>query len=568
MPGMDPLRRPWFPLIALTGLLPVLLFRRAGHPAFQIIRMFSLPLACLAIGSLVGSLIPQSWISPSRWRERFSQSSSVNWRLPLAVFICALALFSFTRSFLISSRPDDIRLHYLLTGDEPSYLLITHSLVFDGDLDLSNNRQDTVHFSRHPLLGNQQFGFNFYNRIAQGRLSGKEKDWGDRQYFINRPGLPLLIAPAYWIGFQADKRIRFTVLVWLNLIAAFFIVVLFYLAKTLSGPIPAAAAALVFAVTPPVLFYSNQIYPELPAALCLAGALWGLIKAEKKWEILLTGLAVACFPWFHERFIGMFLVLLAAAFFRPDFRRGRVLFLILPILSLILQGMYYHSFYGLPFPLNSHKPLNVSAVPRGLLAMLTDRDKGLLFLNPLMALSFFGLIPLWRQDRRLAVTLSALLLAYLLPVAAFPDWHGGICPPLRYWVTVVPLAIIPAMALGNDDSRLFSRAGMVALGAWGVWMGIVLVFQPKLWFWQYGPLFRHPDFQSAHVFFPGYIHPEAQSKYLSLFWISLLGLFPCLDRLRRFKKNGLLRRPVFPWIPLVLTAGILIISIGSWLIKK
>ena len=501
-------------------------------------------------------------------RDRFPRKGSSRWAWPLVLFFGALVLFSVVRSGLISSNPDDIRRHHLLTGDEPSYLLMAHSLVFDGDLDLSNNRQDALHFGRHQLLGDQQFGFNFYNRIAQGRLSGKEKDWGDRQYFINRPGLPLLIAPAYWIGFQADKRIRFIVLAWLNLIAAFFIVVLFYLAKTVSGPIPAGGAALVFAVTPPVLFYSNQIYPELPAALCLAGALWGLIKAEKKWEILLTGLAVACFPWFHERFIGMFLVLLSAAFFRPEFRRGRVLFLILPILSLILQGMYYYSFYGMPFPLNSHKPLSVSAAPRGLLAMLTDRDKGLLFLNPLMALSFFGLLPLWRQNRRLAVTLAALLLAYLLPVAAFPDWHGGICPPLRYWVTVVPLAVIPAMTLGHDDSQAFSRAGMVALGAWGIWMGLVLAYQPKLWFWEYGPIFHHKAYQAAHVFFPGYFHPEAQSKYLSLFWISLPALFPCLDLVRRFKNFGLLRRPVFPWIPLILTTGILIISIGSWLIKK
>ena len=554
-------------LIALTGLLPLLFLRGANLPAFQIIRIFSFPLAALAVGFLVWSLIPKDWLHPYPGQGRTPLSNSFNRRLPLAVFICALALFSFTRSFLISSRLDDIRAHYLLTGDEPSYLLITHSLVFDGDLDLSNNRQDALHFYHHQLLGDQQVGFSFYNRVAQGRLTGKEKDWGCRQYFIHRPGLPLLIAPAYWIGFHADKRIRFSVLVCLNLVAAFFIVVLFYLAQTLSGPIPAAVAALGFAVTPPILFYSNQIYPELPAALCVGGALWGLIKAEKKWEILLTGLAVACFPWFHERFIGMFLVLLAAAFFRPDFRRGWVLYLILPILSLILQGMYYHSLYGLPFPLNSHKPFSVSAVPRGLMAMLTDRDKGLLFLNPLMILSFFGLIPLWRQNIRLTVTLSALLLAYLLPVAAFPDWHGGLCPPLRYWVTVVPLAVIPAMALGNDDSRLFSRAGMVALGAWGVWMGVVLAFQPKLWFWQYGPLFYYPDSHVAHVFFPGYFHPEAQSKYLSLFWISLLGLFPCLDLLRRFKNSSLLRPPVFPWIPLILTAGILIISIGSWLIR-
>ena len=60
----NPLRRPWLPFVALTGLLPLLLFRRADLPALQIIRMFSLPLAWLAVGALVVALLPEDWISP------------------------------------------------------------------------------------------------------------------------------------------------------------------------------------------------------------------------------------------------------------------------------------------------------------------------------------------------------------------------------------------------------------------------------------------------------------------------------------------------------------------------
>jgi hypothetical protein len=563
---MKTFRRPWTQLIALTGLLPALFFRETNHPAFQIIKVFSVPLACLTLGSLIWSLRPQGWPQFPPPRDRLSPPVEVNWRFPLALLLATMVLFSGIRSSLISSDPRDPRIHYLLTGDEPSYLLITHSLVFDGDLDLSNNREDTRYFSRHPLLGSDQFGFNFYNRIAQGRLTGKEKGWGERQYFINRPGLPLLIAPAYWVGFQADKRIRFSVLVWMNLIAAFFILILFFLAKTHYGSVPAGIAAFYFALTPPIIFYSNQIYPEVPAALCLAGALLGLIKAEKKWELLFTGLAVAGLPWFHERFIGLFLVLMAAAFFRPNFRRHWPIFLMLPLLSLIFQGMYYHSFYGVPFPLNSHKPLSLSAVPRGLLAMLTDRDRGLLFLNASMVLSFLGVIPLWRRDRWLTLTLLMLLLSYLVPVASFPDWHGGVCPPLRYWVIVVPLSLIPAVALFTREDRSFTKAGMIVLGAWSIWMGAVSAVQPKLWFWQYGPLFAPPAFQPAHVFFPGYFHPKAHSKIVSLCWLSLVLSFPLLDWLRRFKQKADPLRPVYPWVPLILTVGVLLISVGSWLI--
>ncbi len=561
-PGTKPFHRIYTPLIVLIGLLLILFFRKIDHPALLIFRMFSLPLAVLSMGAFLLSVIPGHWLSHFYRRNHIVRSTSLNYLLPIILFISALILFSFVRSSLISSNPDDPRLHYLLTGDEPSYLLITHSLVFDGDLDLSNNRQDYVHFSRQPLLGDQ-FGFNFYNRIAQGRLAGKEKDWGwgDRQYFINRPGLPLLIAPAYWIGFQAEKRIRFAVLVWINLMAAFLIVLLFYLARVHSEPIPAALTAGYFSLTPPLIYYSNQIYPDLPAALFLAGALLGLIKAKKKWAILATGILVAYLPWFHERFIGLFVVLIVAALFHPDFRRRWLLFLGLPLLSLIFQGIYYYSFYGVPFPLNSHKALSLLAVPRGLLALGTDRDKGLLFLNPLIILSFVGLIPLWRQDRRLTMTLIFLLLAFLVPVASFPDWHGGICPPLRYWVVLVPLSIIPIGALFKDDSWLFSRSEVFVLGAFGLWIGLIVAAQPKLWFWEYGPIFNPMAFRAAHAFFPGYFHSQVHSNLLSLSWISLIGLFPLLDLLSKLKQ-----KLVFPWTVFIFTLGILIISISSWII--
>ncbi len=500
---MNDRRRFWPPLLALTGLLPLLFFKGTNHPALQIIRMFSWPLTALAAGALVWSVIPGKWLPASSPMERALPLRGGDWRPALAVFICALALFSFTRSFLISSKPDDFRVHHLLTGDEPSYLLITHSLVFDGDLDLSNNIHDFRHFGRSPLLGKDQFGFNFYNRIAQGRLTGQENKWGDRQYFINRPGLPVLIVPAYWIGFQVEKRIRFSVLVWMNFLAAFFILALYFLARTYSGPTPAVSLALVFALTPPVVYYSSQIYPELPAALCLAGALLGLIKAEKRRGILLTGLAVACLPWFHERFIGMFVVLLATAFLRPELRGRWFFFLLLPLLSLVLQGMYYYSFYGLPLPLNSHKPLSIWAAPRGLLALFTDRDKGLLFLNPLLVLSLVGLFPLWRVDRRLTVVLTALLLAYLIPVASFPDWHGGVCPPLRYLVVLVPLAVIPVSVLLQTGILAVHPGRPVRFGGLGRLERIVAGRPAQTLVLGVWPDFSTPGLSGRPCFFPG-----------------------------------------------------------------
>jgi hypothetical protein len=139
---------------------------------------------------------------------------------------------------------------------------------------------------------------------------------------------------------------------------------------------------------------------------------------------------------------------------------------------------------------------------------------------------------------------------------------------LRYLVAVVPLVVIPVSVLLKQESWPFTRAALFVLGAWGVWNGLSLAVQPKLWFWEYGPIFQPQAYQAAHAFSPGNFHPEAQSKFLSLFWIALLLIFPGLDLVGRFNKKADVRSPVLPWVSFILTAGILMISIGSWLIRK
>jgi hypothetical protein len=176
------------------------------------------------------------------------------------------------------------------------------------------------------------------------------------------------------------------------------------------------------------------------------------------------------------------------------------------------------------------------------------------------------MIPLWRQDRRLTVTLIFLFLAFLVPVASFPDWHGGICPPLRYLVTLVPLSVIPAMALFTNDSWSFTRSGMFVLGAFGLWIGLNIAVQPKLWFWEYGPIFNPLTFRAAHAFCPGYFHPQIHNSFLSLGWIFLVGIFPVLDLWSKAKQKLIFPLPVFPWTVFFFTLGILIISISSWMI--
>ena len=367
--------------LPLLVLLPLLIRHEPITPFLRVLHVFSVPLAILAVGCVLVRLL-------SAWPAATPGSAPVigrrlgGWRGCALVFLATLDAASLIRSQLISPRPDDPRREHLLTGDEPAYLLLTHSIVFDRDLNVFNNREqnDTRYFYSRPLLGPGQFGFNFYNRVSGGRLAGRERDWVGREYLVNRPGLSILIAPAYWVGFHSQSRIRFVVLVWMNLLAATLGVVMFLLARAVSGgPGPSALAALLVALTPPLLYYSSQIYPELSAGLFMAGAILGLLRARDRWGALMTGSLIASLPWFNERFMAMALVLGAAGLTRQSLRRHALPFG-LPIgLSLILEGLHDWGLFGVPFPLNSRKPLALSAIPTGLLAILTDRDRGLSF---------------------------------------------------------------------------------------------------------------------------------------------------------------------------------------------
>jgi hypothetical protein len=562
-PSRSRIARAATPLVALLPLVALV----SPIPALGVLRVFAGPLAVLGLGGLLLGLVaehPRGREAAGRLRAALGRGLR-GARGPAAVFAVALVGVSLVRGGLISSDPHDARREHLLTGDEPTYLLITHSLVFDHDLNVFNNREQghARHFYGRPLLGPGQFGFAFYNRVSGGRLTGREGEWVGRERFVHMPGLPILIAPAYWAGFHGGGRIRFAVLSWLNLLAAALAALTFTLARRVADPGVAALATLGVALTPPLVYYASQIYPELPAGLVLTGALSLLARRPGPAAMGAAGCLVAALPWLNERFLGVAVVLAAAALVLRSGAWHRIAIVVPLLISLGLLGAYYWQLYGVPLPVNSRKPLVLCAIPTGSLAILTDRDRGVLFLNPVLLLGALGLAALRSRDGWLAGTLTIAVAVYLLPLAAFPDWYGGFCPPLRYVAPVAALLVLPLAALLSDVRWPLTRAGAWALGAWAGWLGFRLAASPSLWFWEYGSLFAPRSLQSAHALFPGYYHPAPGSVTRSLLWLGLVALLPVLDW--RLARRGVPVTGGTAWraLPVIFAGGILVISIVS-----
>ena len=141
-----------------------------------------------------------------------------------------------------------------LGGDEPHYLVITHSLLADQDLRIENNHQNRDYWGFHA----GELPMHYLARGRDGVI-----------YSIHSPGLPALMLPAYAVAGHWGA------LAMVGLMAALAALAMFDLAVSIgSRPIALATWAAV-AFTIPFGLQSWLIFPEMPAALLMAWvALW------------------------------------------------------------------------------------------------------------------------------------------------------------------------------------------------------------------------------------------------------------------------------------------------------
>lgn len=186
----------------------------------------------------------------------------------LAVVCILLALSTYTRQQLIPFNADQSRYDFLLTGDEPAYLMTALSIARDGDIDVSSNARDKDYllYQKRPYSGS---GFDFYNFLSKDRLNDKKEEWGTARYMRHRPGTSVLLAPAFLLADHNHRFWAYTIIsICLSLFCGFSI---YYLTSVLEINFASVlVTCLVCCLSPPVYFYLNQAYPEVPAAILLA----------------------------------------------------------------------------------------------------------------------------------------------------------------------------------------------------------------------------------------------------------------------------------------------------------
>jgi hypothetical protein len=184
-------------------------------------------------------------------------------------------------------------LHNVKAGvDEPQYLLSALSLAEDGDLDISDElaaqRWRVFHADELPVQTEP---------FADGS-----------QISPHDPLLPVLIAvPMGLFGWVGAK-------VALGVMAAACAALLAWTAVRRFGVSPRVAAvgsAVAFA-SPPLGVYSQQVYPEMPAALATLGA-FALLTSRRLRSLHVLGVvaAVVALPWLGSKYVPVALALTA-----------------------------------------------------------------------------------------------------------------------------------------------------------------------------------------------------------------------------------------------------------------
>lgn len=413
-------------------------------------------------------------------------------------------------------------LHYAsrlqASGDEPHYLLMAQSLWQEGDLDLRDNyaREDFLDYTPGPLVPH----------YAAPRRDG-------RPYPAHAPALPALLAPAYAL---AGRR---GCLVVMAALAAWLAREVRGLAGDATGHAGAAWFAWIAAAGPPIFFYSFHVYTEVPSALALALSLRLLLRPPSLVGAASAALAASALPWLHVK---MTLAAAALGVLALSRLRGhaRAVFFGVAGLAAALFVAYHYSVFGRPTPLAIYGGVPADVVAssplRALVGLFLDRSFGLLPYAPVWLLSLAGLVTLLRRPAPVWVPHIAVALSVLLPALAWRMWWGGLCPPARFLVPLVPFLGLSLACAVADGRGLLARSRWVLLAA-GWLLAVFLIWRPE------GRLLLNRADQPTRLWeytipqiggwLPSLVSTAARDNVLAMVWVGGITALLVLDVWKR-----------------------------------
>ena len=411
----------------------------------------------IAFVALLLLLILALWGLRHGIRQAISDSEPV--RPTNLGFWLPLILYLAVAPWTTSQRPPD--------GDEPYYLLVAHSLAWDLDADLSNNykSQDSLIFMDRALepqpgdpVGREGQLYSRHNALLAVLLAIPYRLAGKAGAIL---AMALATATLAWWGLRLMRRVY---------------------------PEPKHVRAItnvwtLFALAPPLLLYSSQIWTEVPAALLVVIAfdaiLFPVENSSQSWVRL--AIVVLTLPFLKFRFALIAGTLVLLAIQRKTSPRRLVVLVLGLGLVVTLIATVNLVFFGSVLKHYSLTELRLDQRPliayvRGSLGLFFDGAFGLFAAAPLWALLLpAACLPTVWKNRTLQKSLW-LLAPYFVLVVSRQEWFGGWSPPFRYAIVALPflaLALVPLFSetpRGAGAKLLVSSLGALTLCLTITWL--------------------------------------------------------------------------------------------------
>jgi hypothetical protein len=343
------------------------------------------------------------------------------------------------------------------SGDEPHYLVVSESLLRDGDVDVKNDYLARRYLSYYSGHLDPHVNTSIFTRASP--------HW----YPMHGVGLSALLVPAFWVDGAQGATVAMVLVALIVLVLTFL-----WVRRFTGGTWLAVLATGALGVSPFFLGLEGRIFPDLPTAALLLGCLLLLeLPVRRSRHLVLLGLLVGVSPWFHFKNAIAFGTIGAVAFIQvtrsSEGGRERVRQLLALTVPVVGFGIAYEltirAWYGSWLPTRMVQPGNsVFALSegRGLAAVSFDSARGLLTNNPALLLILAGVPIALRRCPGPVLRLALVLAPTILLEATFSDWAGAYAPAGRYALEFVP-ACIPAIAFLLREARVAARALSTAL---------------------------------------------------------------------------------------------------------
>lgn len=377
------------------------------------------------------------------------------------LFILSIVLYNGGSLLLTSSGQT-------FAGDEPHYLLISHSLLIDGDFDLSNNYADKDY--QKTMLADVQ--------IRPHTAPGT-----GQKYSFHSPGTSIFLLPFYALGYIfKGKLLVFFIRLGMSIFGALLGLQIFlFCLQEWKKERLAFLIWFLYGFSSPVFFYALHVYPEIIIAL-LSLTVFRTLRFSaslSRSKLMFIGFMLSLFIWFHAikyvlLVIPLFLYSLWVMTKKLKTGWNILYFFLFPSLLTALYFLFQHTLYGsfslaavswrgamAPEESLEYLKTIVTDIPfrtRGetLAGYFFDQRDGLLLYSPIYFFAFLGCIEMVRRNGRYFLLLLFLTAPYVLNSGMLTQ-RTGYAPQARPLVAVSwGLAILIGYFLAFNAKKVFT----------------------------------------------------------------------------------------------------------------